>query len=147
MSHTPPVKTAFYNRFAADLQPILKMLSDRYGANGTFIRILFARLNAKSEIKPHVDKGYSLIKFNLIHIPIITIDVVSFSVVGVHQSLGVGEIWEINNADVHAVNNASDIARIHLIIDWTPSETLLKEKKPFRMDLPMLYRPQARINA
>ena len=66
MSHTPPVKTAFYNRFAADLQPILKMLSDRYGANGTFIRVLFARLNAKSEIKPHVDKGYSLINCNRI---------------------------------------------------------------------------------
>ena len=146
MSHTPPVKTAFYNRFAADLQPILTILSDRYGANGTFIRVLFARLNAKSEIKPHVDKGYSLINCNRIHIPIITNHEVTFCVGGVYQSLGEGEIWEINNADVHAVNNASDIARIHLIIDWTPSETLLKEKKPFRMDIPMLYRPQARIN-
>ena len=146
MSHTPPVKTAFYDRFAADLEPIFTMISDRYGASGTFIRVLFARLNAKSEIKAHVDKGYSLINCNRIHIPIITNTEVRFSVGGVSQSLGEGEIWEINNADVHAVTNTSDDARIHLIVDWTPSETLLKEKKPFRMDLPMFYRPQARIN-
>ena len=146
MSHTPPVKTAFYDRFVADLEPIFTMISDRYGAGGTFIRVLFARLNAKSEIKPHVDKGYSLINCNRIHIPIITNNEVRFSVGGVSQSLGEGEIWEINNADVHAVTNASDDARIHLIIDWTPSKTLLKEKKPFRMDLPMFYQPEARIN-
>ena len=146
MSHTPPVKTAYYDRFAADLEPILMMLSDRYGTGGTFIRILFARLNAKSEIKPHVDKGYSLINCNRIHIPIITNDEVSFSVGGVSQSLGEGEIWEINNADVHAVTNASENARIHLIVDWTPSETLLREKKPFRMDLPMFYRSDFRLD-
>jgi nicotinamide mononucleotide adenylyltransferase len=66
---------------------------------------------------------------------------------GVSQSLREGEVWEINNADVHAVANASAHARVHLIVDWTPSKTLLKEKKPFRMDLPMFYRAEARIDA
>jgi hypothetical protein len=147
MSHTPPVKTAFYERFAADLEPVLAMLADRYGPGGIFIRVLLARLNANSEIKPHVDKGYSLINCNRIHIPLITNDGVSFSVGGVSQSLREGEVWEINNADVHAVANASAHARVHLIVDWTPSKTLLKEKKPFRMDLPMFYRAEARIDA
>ena len=146
MSHTPPVKTEFYDRFAADLEPILEMLADRYGPDGTFIRVLLARLNANSDIKPHVDKGYSLINCNRIHIPLITHDSVWFSVGGVSQVLLEGEVWEINNADVHAVTNASDHARIHLIVDWTPSETLLKEKKPFRMDLPMFYKPEFRLD-
>jgi hypothetical protein len=145
MSHTPPIKTAFYDRFAPDLEPILAMLADRYGPRGTFIRVLLARLNAHSEIKPHVDKGYSLVNCNRIHIPLITNERVTFSVGGVSQVLLEGEVWEINNADVHAVTNASDDARVHLIIDWTPSETLLKEKKPFRMDLPMFYRPEFRL--
>jgi len=145
MSHTPPVKTAFYDRFAADVEPILETLAARFGPDGVFVRVLLARLNAKSEIKPHVDKGYSLINCNRIHIPIITNDKVTFSVGGVSQSLASGEIWEINNADVHAVTNASEHARVHLIVDWTPRETLLKEKKPFRMDLPMFYQSDLRL--
>jgi len=56
-----------------------------------------------------------------------------------------GEIWEINNGNVHAVENPSTEARIHLIIDWAPTHTLLKEKKPYRKDLPLFYQPQSRI--
>lgn len=146
MSHTPPVKTTFYDQFAEELDPIFKALVLRFGSDGLFIRVLLARLKAKSEIKPHVDKGYSLINCNRIHIPIITNDEVTFSVGGVSRCLKSGEIWEINNADVHSVTNTSQDARVHLIIDWTPRETLLKEKKPYRMDIPMLYRSEHRLN-
>ena len=146
MSHTPPIKTAFYERFAAEIEPIFQALVSRFGEHGLFIRVLLARLKAQSEIKPHVDKGYSLINCNRIHIPIITNDKVTFSVGGVSRSLKAGEIWEINNADVHSVINASQDARVHLIIDWTPRAMLLKEKKPFRMDIPLLYRPEARLH-
>ena len=109
------------------------------------IRVLLARLKAHSEKNAYVDRGYSLINCNRIHIPRITSDRVGFSVGGVSQVLLEGEVWESNNADVHAVTNASDDARVHLIIDWTPSHTLLQEKKPFRMDLPMFYRPEFRL--
>ena len=146
MSHTPPIKTASYDRFAAEIDPIFQTLVSRFGEHGLFIRVLLARLKAQSEIKPHVDKGYSLINCNRIHIPIITNDKVTFSVGGVSRSLKEGEIWEINNADVHSVTNASKDARVHLIIDWTPRDMLLKEKKPFRMDIPMLYRPESRLH-
>ena len=146
MSHTPPIKTAFYDRFAEAIDPVFQALVLRLGSDGLFIRVLLARLKAKSEIKPHVDKGYSLINCNRIHIPIITNDKVTFSVGGVSRSLKEGEIWEINNADVHSVTNTSQDARVHLIIDWTPRDTLLKEKKPFRMDIPMLYRSELRLH-
>ena len=146
MSHTPPIKTAFYDRFAEAIDPVFQALVLRLGSDGLFIRVLLARLKAKSEIKPHVDKGYSLINCNRIHIPIITNDMVTFSVGGVSRSLKEGEIWEINNADVHSVTNTSQDARVHLIIDWTPRDTLLKDKKPFRMDIPMLYRSELRLH-
>jgi hypothetical protein len=145
MSHTPPQKTRYFDLLAADVAPIIERLKGHFGREGVFIRVLIARLNAQSEIKPHVDKGYSLINCNRIHIPLFTNDQVQFSVGGESRILSEGEVWEINNADVHAVINASDSPRVHLIIDWTPRETLLREKKPFRMDLPMFYQPQSRL--
>ena len=145
MSHTPPQKTRYFDLLAADVAPIIERLKGHFGREGVFIRVLIARLNAQSEIKPHVDKGYSLINCNRIHIPLFTNDQVQFSVGGESRTLNEGEVWEINNADVHAVTNASDYPRVHLIIDWTPRETLLKDKKPFRMDLPMFYQPAFRL--
>ena len=145
MSHTPPQKTRYFDLLAADVAPIIERLKGHFGREGVFIRVLIARLNAQSEIKPHVDKGYSLINCNRIHIPLFTNDQVQFSVGGESRTLNEGEVWENNNADVHAVTNASDYPRVHLIIDWTPRETLLKDKKPFRMDLPMFYQPAFRL--
>ena len=145
MSHTPPQKTRYFDLFAADVAPIIERLRDHFGNQGVFIRVLIARLNAQSEIKPHVDKGYSLINCNRVHVPLFTNHQVQFSVGGESRTLNEGEVWEINNADVHAVTNASNSPRVHLIIDWTPRETLLREKKPFRMDLPMFYQSAARL--
>jgi hypothetical protein len=33
----------------------------------------------------------------------------------------------MNNANVHAVTNESDLEWVHLIVDWMPTETVLKE--------------------
>lgn len=145
MSHTLPQKTRYFDLLAADVAPIIERLKDHFGHQGVFLRVLIARLNAHSEIKPHVDKGYSLINCNRVHIPLFTNDQVQFSVGGEARTLKEGEVWEINNADVHAVTNASDSPRVHLIIDWTPRGTLLRERKPFRMDLPMFYQSAFRL--
>ena len=144
MSHTEPLKTRYYDAFADEVNPILDQLERHFGPQGTFIRALLARLNGHSEINPHVDKGYSLVNCNRIHIPIVTNEKVTFTVGGESRALAVGEVWEINNADVHAVTNTSELPRVHLIIDWTPTETLLTEKKPYRMDLPIFYREESR---
>lgn len=144
MSHTEPLKTRYYDAFADEVNPILDQLERHFGPQGTFIRALLARLNGRSEINPHVDKGYSLVNCNRIHIPIVTNEKVTFTVGGESRALAVGEVWEINNADVHAVTNTSEQPRVHLIIDWTPTETLLTEKKPYRMDLPIFYREESR---
>ena len=38
-------------------------------------------------------------------------------------------VWEINNATSHAVDNNSDVDRIHLIVDWVPNSTVRPEDK------------------
>jgi preprotein translocase subunit SecA len=43
--------------------------------------------------------------------------------------LGEGEMWEINNATLHAVDNRSERDRIHLIVDWVPNSTVRPEDK------------------
>ena len=54
-----------------------------------------------------------------------------------------GEMWEINNATLHAVDNRSDAARIHLIIDWVPNSTVRAEdKRP-----PAVVRPKPAAGA
>ncbi len=146
MSHTYPVPTDVYDDFADLINPILQQLSSHIGDNGTFIRVLLARLKGKSEIKPHVDKVYSLINCNRLHIPLISIVDVTFFVGGESRKMREGEIWVINNAIVHAVTNMSDLARVHLIVDWTPTETLLKEKKAVRMDVSQLYQAEMRVS-
>mgnify|MGYP000073411103 CR=1 FL=1 len=145
MSHTAPTYGPLYAHLASALAPILAALERVFGPDGTFVRILLARLDAQAEIKPHVDKGYSLMNCNRVHIPLKTHERVRFHVGGDVLHMREGEIWEINNGNVHAVENPSTEARIHLIIDWAPTHTLLKEKKPYRKDLPLFYQPQSRI--
>ena len=126
MSHTFPEKTAFYSQFLSEIKPVLTQLEKTFGEGGTFIRIILARLEAGAQIDHHVDKGYSLLNCNRVHVPIITNDDVDFYVGGETKNLKAGEIWEINNATVHGVHNKSKHDRIHLIIDWTPTRTLLR---------------------
>jgi hypothetical protein len=145
MSHTVPEKTEFHSQFESVLKPVLTQLQKAFGEDGTFVRIILARLEAGAQIEHHVDKGYSLLNSNRVHIPLITNKDVAFYVGGETKNLQAGEIWEINNATVHAVHNKSKHDRVHLIIDWTPSHTLLREKKAYRMDLPIFYKPQLRI--
>lgn len=145
MSHTVPEKSIFHAQFENVLKPVLAQLKTAFGEEGTFVRIILARLEAGAQIAHHVDKGYSLLNSNRVHIPLITNKDVEFYVGGETKNLQAGEIWEINNGTVHAVHNKSEHDRIHLIIDWTPSYTLLREKKAYRMDLPIFYTQRLRI--
>jgi hypothetical protein len=112
-------KTEFYDEFYDIIffSKLKKILKDNLG-NGYFIRILFTKLLANSEIPPHFDGGESLIKNHRVHIPIQTNSNVSFSVHNETINMKEGNIWEINNERAHGVINASSEDRIHLIVDW-----------------------------
>ena len=131
ISHTMPEENEIYPRFKDVLRPVLDHILNLYGdedKGGMILRIVLARLMPKEQITLHKDNGFSLMNCNRIHVPIVTDDKVAFNVGGEIKNLKVGEIWEINNANYHGVDNDSDQARVHMIIDWTVKNTLHAEK-------------------
>jgi hypothetical protein len=127
--HYNPTYRDLYTEFRRELKPIFDFIADYFGGDGYIVRALFARLAAGGRIDTHTDGLYSLLKCHRIHIPIITNDRVSFTIGGETRMLGEGEMWEINNATLHAVDNRGDADRIHLIIDWVPNSTVRPEDK------------------
>lgn len=92
---------------------------------GYIIRALLTRLPAHSEIKPHIDDGESLKRCHRIHVPVVSNADSLFTVGKLRFHMPEGEMWEINNRRVHAVDNQGSEARIHLIMDYVqPGETV-----------------------
>jgi len=115
------------NKYWANYEPIkndinnLQNLINKNLSNGKIESVLLIKLSKYSIIPVHRDHGVYLMSHNRIHIPIITHPNVTFQVGNDIKHLKPGEIWEINNNEKpHAVNNKSNIDRIHMIIDWKP---------------------------
>ena len=93
--------------------------------NGYFIRIILTRLSPGSNIEPHQDGGYTLLRSHRYHLALTTNKLVEFEIDEKVQHLAAGEIWEINNRKTHAVRNLSQEARIHMILDYVlPGEKI-----------------------
>ena len=127
--HYNPTEHELYHEFRKELKPVTDFIAEHYNHDGYVVRILFARLAAGGKIAPHTDGLYSLMKCHRIHLPIVSNDQVVFSVGGEDLVMREGELWEINNSTLHAVENRSDKDRIHLIIDWVPNSTVRPEDK------------------
>ena len=129
--HYNPTYHDLYTEFRKELKPIFDFITERFGPDGYIVRALFARLAGHGRIDTHTDGLYSLLKCHRIHLPIISNDQVIFTIGGEERVLGEGEMWEINNATLHSVDNNSDQDRIHLIVDWVPNSTVrLEDKRP-----------------
>lgn len=129
--HYNPTYQDIYFRFENELKPFLETIAENFQHNGFVVRMIFAKLQGHGSIPVHTDSGYSLLKCHRIHIPIVSNDQSFFMVGGERKIMHEGEIWEINNATLHAVDNQSDEDRIHLIIDWVANSTVRPEhKKP-----------------
>lgn len=100
--------------------PIVKLLEDYH--DGKVGRVIIPKLFAGTKIPPHKDSGEYLELVRRHHIAIITNDDIFFSVDDETINMKEGEIWEINNNLDHAVDNNSDIDRVHLIIDIIPNK-------------------------
>ena len=127
--HANGTRQPAYGRFEALLQPLLQRIAAAYPGDGEFVRAVFARLPAGERIDPHSDEHYSLLSCHRVHVPIVTNPGVRFFVGGEYRHLPAGEAWEINNAKVHAVDNAGGDDRVHLILDWVPASTLRPEDR------------------
>ena len=99
------------------LEKIKNLYIEKYG-KGKFKRIILTKLKAKSNIDAHQDLGKSLENCFRTHIPIITNPDVYFFVSGEKKNMKEGEIWEINNRNLHMVENQSEFDRVHLIVDY-----------------------------
>ena len=128
--HENPTYHPLYTEFKELIQPIADKISSFYdqtlkakrlkkkNVSGYFIRAIIVRLLPGGVITPHTDNGHSLSRCHRVHVPLVTSDQTSFMVGDELKHMEVGDIWEINNRNVHAVKNESDISRIHLIMDY-----------------------------
>ena len=115
--------------FEQELTPILDFIKSYFNGDGQVVRLILVNLKAGGVIRPHRDIGYSLLHCHRMHLPLITNELVDFTVGGETKHLPSGSLWEINNATVHGVENRSDQDRLHLILDWVPNDTLREKDK------------------
>jgi len=115
--------------FSSVLEPAMEAIRQRnlseVGRDGYFVRIILTRLKPGSNIQPHRDGGYSMLRSHRYHLALTTNNLVEFEIAGETQHFAAGEIWEINNREEHAVRNLSDESRIHVILDYVvPGEKI-----------------------
>lgn len=118
-SHDRPA----WAEWQALLLPVMQVAVAPYGyAGGQFPRVMLARMVPGGEIKPHRDANAAAKWPHKIHVPLQTNDKVTFYVDGIGYHLPEGEAAEVNNMGVHAVKNAGDSDRIHLIFEYFDPE-------------------------
>ncbi len=118
-----PAKRAKYAELDCDslLAPVLETICDYFTGDGFVVRALLVRLKAGGVIDTHVDSGYTLMSARRVHVPVVSNGAVVFTVGQEPCVMGEGELWEINNARPHGVENTSPHDRVHLIVDWMPT--------------------------
>lgn len=135
--HKDPTHHPVFALFEDQLKPVFdhirqyylqtlrqRRVAEQNGA-GYFIRALLTRLPSGASIRPHIDEGESLKRCHRIHLPIVSNPHSFFSVGQTRFHMPEGELWEINNRRVHAVENKGTEARIHLILDYVqPGEVV-----------------------
>jgi hypothetical protein len=133
--HSHPTRLPQLQLFEEGLRPVLGLVADYYekssaGQNhvrefgvGYFIRATLVKLQAGGRILQHQDNNFSLAHSHRVHVPIITNPDVQFEVGAETVNMRQGEVIEINNRRIHAVHNAGNDDRIHLILDFVlPAE-------------------------
>ena len=92
--------------------------------SGKILRCEIIKLKAHSEVYRHTDGGALLHYSRRIHIPLITDEKITFTVLNntINMKEGVG--YEINNQLPHSVSNQSNIDRIHMIVDVMPDDMI-----------------------
>ena len=104
------------------IMPIIKDMENLY--DGKFGRILLIKLPQESDITPHFDRDEYFNLTRRFHVPIISNNLVEFSVGDEIINMKEGECWEINNKRVHKVMNNGTDDRVHLLFDIIPGEFL-----------------------
>jgi hypothetical protein len=112
-------KTRYFAKYYDEtlFSSLTDILTTAYGS-GYFVRLLLLRLPPKSTIPTHADDGENLVLNRRVHVPILTNERVFFSVGAETRCPNEGDVFEIDNTNLHSVENLSDAARVHLVADW-----------------------------
>jgi hypothetical protein len=114
-SHDRPLWADWRER----LLPVMEQATRPYGyVHAAYPRVMLARVPPGGEIKPHFDVNPAAKWPHKIHVPILTNDKVTFFIDGVGYHFAEGQAVEVSNMAVHAVENAGDRDRIHLIFEY-----------------------------
>ena len=105
-----------------DRTPYIRQIMARF--NSVIGRSRLMRLAPGASVKNHTDAHYFWRDHLRIHIPVITTPEVAFYCDGEEVHMATGESWTFNNWLEHSVENRSDRARIHLVIDTVGSSEL-----------------------
>ncbi len=88
------------------------------------LRCLLARLPAGASIAPHIDRADYFANTIRVHLPIWTEPGVLMISRGKAYRMAAGEVWALNNSNLHAVLHDGLAPRTHLICDFQPSDAL-----------------------
>ncbi|MGB5491426.1 MAG: aspartyl/asparaginyl beta-hydroxylase domain-containing protein, partial [Woeseiaceae bacterium] len=102
--------------------PYIRQIMGRF--NSVIGRSRLMRLAPGASVTKHTDAHYFWRDHLRIHIPIITTPDVAFYCDTEEVHMAAGESWTFNNWLEHSVENRSEHARIHLVIDTVGSSEL-----------------------
>ena len=101
------------------LEPVMAQAVRAYGyARGVFPRVMLARMAPGGVIQLHVDTNTAAKWPHKVHVPLLTNEKVGFRIGDATHHFPVGEAVEVDNMGPHAVHNAGDSDRIHLIFEY-----------------------------
>ncbi|MEP7131305.1 MAG: aspartyl/asparaginyl beta-hydroxylase domain-containing protein [Sphingomicrobium sp.] len=108
-----------WNEWKDVLEPVLSAATTPYEyERGAFPRVMLARMAPGGVIHPHRDENPAAKWPHKVHVPLQTNAHVDFYVDGVRYHFAEGEVVEVNNMGVHAVENRGATDRIHLIFEY-----------------------------
>jgi hypothetical protein len=120
-SHLGASYTELWDDWAALLTPVIAAVGERYGfVEWGTSKIMLSSLRAHGQLPPHVDSNPSSLVPHKVHVPLVTNPGVTFVIEGKRYQLPAGRGYEINNLLIHAVENAGDVDRVHLIFEIYP---------------------------
>ena len=90
------------------------------------MRCVLAKLHAGKHISRHMDKGPYFEAHLRLHFPIYTNPGVQFCANSLFYRMAEGEVWVLNNSNLHGVlNENTEDFRLHIICDFVPNEALI----------------------
>jgi hypothetical protein len=88
--------------------------------SGKLVRMTLAELAPHARIAAHIDNGIGVTAVHRCHVPIVTNENVHFYIDRVSHYLKPDVAYEFDNTRLHAVDNQSDMRRVHLLCDIMP---------------------------